>query len=94
MLTIGSKGGLLKAPTGYAYQRVQRDSAAIARSLRRHGHPFDLPEPPTRFRLYDGTLLDVITRRPAELERAFAAVFRHASAEPGLRFLDERTSLA
>lgn len=94
VLTIGAKGGLLKASTGYAYQRVQRDSAAIARSLRRHGHPFDLPEPPRRFRLYDGTLLDVITGRPAELERAFAAVFLHTTAEPGLRFLDERTSLA
>ncbi|MEU6154501.1 lycopene cyclase family protein [Actinosynnema sp. NPDC047251] len=93
VLAIGARGGLVKASTGYSYQRVQRDSAAIARSLRRHGHPFDLRPPPTRFRLYDGALLDVVAAEPARLEQAFAALFRHATAEPALRFLDERTSL-
>lgn len=94
VLTIGTEAGMVKAGTGYAYQRVQRDSAAIARSLARHGHPFDLPQPHARHRLFDGALLDVVTRDPAELERAFAALFRGSSAEPALRFLDERTSIA
>ncbi|GLZ27905.1 hypothetical protein Lesp02_00950 [Lentzea sp. NBRC 105346] len=92
VLTIGAEGGLLKASTGFAYQRIQRDSAAIARSLYDHGHPFGLPEPPARFRLFDGVLLDVITREPAQLERAFGALFRYHTAEPALRFLDEATS--
>ncbi|GAA0262305.1 lycopene cyclase family protein [Saccharothrix mutabilis subsp. mutabilis] len=94
VLEIGTPGGLVKASTGYAYQRVQRDSAAIAVSLRRHGHPFDLPVPPGRFRLYDAVLLDVVGREPARLEQAFTALFRHGTAEPALRFLDERTSPA
>ncbi len=94
VLAIGARGGLVKASTGYGYQRVQRDSAAIARSLRRHGHPFDLPVPPARFPLYDGVLLDVVAAEPARLEQAFAALFRHPTAEPALRFLDERTSPA
>jgi lycopene beta-cyclase len=93
VLTIGTRGGLLKASTGFAYQRVQQDSAAIAESLRRHGHPFDLPEAPARFRLFDGVLLDVVTREPAQLERAFGALFRYRTAEPALRFLDEVTSV-
>lgn len=92
VLTIGAQGGLLKASTGFAYQRVQRDSAAIAESMHRHGHPFDLPQAPARFRLFDGVLLDVVTREPAQLERAFAALFRCGTAEPALRFLDEETS--
>jgi lycopene beta-cyclase len=91
VLTIGARGGLLKASTGFAYQRVQRDSAAIAESMHRHGHPFDLPQAPARFRLFDGVLLDVVTREPAQLERAFGALFRYHTAEPGLRFLDEET---
>ncbi|GAB2817414.1 lycopene cyclase family protein [Lentzea nigeriaca] len=93
VLTIGALGGLLKASTGFAYQRVQRDSAAIAESLQRHGHPFDLPVAPARFRLFDGVLLDVVTREPAQLERAFGALFRYRTAEPALRFLDEATSV-
>lgn len=93
VLTIGAQGGLLKASTGFAYQRVQRDSAAIAASMHRHGHPFDLPQAPARFRLFDGVLLDVVTREPAQLERAFGALFRYRTAEPALRFLDEETTV-
>lgn len=94
VLRIGTPAGLVKASTGYGYQRVQQDSAAIARSMRRHGHPFDLPVPPARFRRYDGAMLDVVLREPARLEQAFAAMFRYPTAEPALRFLDERTSPA
>jgi lycopene beta-cyclase len=93
IVTIGAEAGLLKASTGFAYQRIQRDSAAIAESLHRHGHPFDLPAPPARFRMFDGVLLDVVTREPAQLERAFGALFRYRTAEPALRFLDEVTSM-
>ncbi|MGW6442694.1 lycopene cyclase family protein [Lentzea sp. NPDC055074] len=92
VLTIGAKGGLLKASTGFAFQRVQRDSAAIAESLHRNGHPFALPTEPARFRMFDGVLLDVVTKAPAQLERAFGALFRYGTAEPALRFLDEATT--
>lgn len=94
VLTIGARGGMLKASTGFAYQRVQRDSAAIAWSMSRHGHPFDLPRAPGRFPLLDSVLLDVVTREPVQLERAFAALFRFRTAEPALRFLDEETTLS
>ena len=91
-MTIGAEGGLLKASTGYAYQRIQQDSQAIVESLRRHGHPFDLPVSPARFRMFDGVLLDVVTHDPAQLERAFGALFRYRTADPALRFLDEATT--
>lgn len=93
VLAIGTSAGLLKAGTGYAYGRIQDDSAAIADSLATHGHPFALPGPSVRHQVLDGALLDIVTRRPAELERAFAALFERESAEPVLRFLDERTSV-
>src|SRR5439155_22842533 len=91
VLAIGARGGLVKASTGYAYQRIQRDSAAIAASLARHGHPFDTPPAVRRHRLLDAVLLDVLDRDPAELERAFARLFRRNPAERVLRFLDEDT---
>ncbi|RSM57208.1 lycopene beta cyclase [Amycolatopsis sp. WAC 01376] len=94
VLTIGTKAGMVKASTGYAFERIQTDSAAIARSLATLGHPFDLPKSPHRYRVFDAALLDVITRDPAQLERVFATLFDRSSAEPVLRFLDEASSVA
>jgi len=91
VLRIGARGGLLKASTGYAYQRIQRDSAAIAASLARHGHPFALPRPRRRHRLLDAILLEVLDRDPTQLELAFRQLFLAGPAERVLRFLDEDT---
>jgi lycopene beta-cyclase len=91
VLAIGARAGLAKASTGYAYQRIQRDSEAIATSLDRRGHPFDIPSPRSRHRLLDALLLRVLDRDPAEFERAFARLFAANPVERMLRFLDEDT---
>ncbi len=91
MLRIGARGGLVKASTGYSYHRIQQDSAAIADSLVRHGHPFGRAAARRRYRLLDGVLLEVLHRDPAQLERAFARLFRANPAERVLSFLDEDT---
>jgi lycopene beta-cyclase len=94
VLAIGARGGLVKASTGYGYLRIQRDCEAIAISLARHGHPFDLPRPRLRHQLLDAVLLDVLDRDPAQLELAFSRLFSANPAERVLRFLDEGTGVA
>jgi lycopene beta-cyclase len=89
VLTIGTAAGLVKASTGYAYQRIQRDSAAIARSLARYGDPFHTGPVRRRYRLLDAVLLDVFDRDPPSLQRAFARLFAALPAATVLRFLDE-----
>ena len=64
VLRIGAAAGLVKASTGYAYQRIQRDSAAVASSLARCGHPFDVPRPRRRHRVLDAVLLETPARHP------------------------------
>jgi lycopene beta-cyclase len=93
VLPIGAAGGLIKASTGYGYQRIQRHSAAITASLTRHGHPFDTPPQRRRYRLLDAVLLEVLDRDPGQLERAFARLFAANPAERVLRFLDEDSRL-
>jgi lycopene beta-cyclase len=93
VLVIGARGGLIKASTGYAYERIQRDSAAITASLARHGHPFDLPHRRRRHRLLDAVLLAVLDRDPGQLELAFARLFAANPAGRVLRFLDEDTGV-
>jgi lycopene beta-cyclase len=91
VLDIGVRGGMMKASTGYAYQRIQRDSRAIVSSLTRNGHPFDVPPSRPRHQLLDAVLLDVLDRDPQLLELAFARLFQRQPAERVLAFLDEDT---
>ncbi|MEU7872929.1 lycopene cyclase family protein [Dactylosporangium sp. NPDC049140] len=70
-----------------------RDSAAIAASLARHGHPFAVPTTSRRFRRLDTVLLRVLDRDPDQLETAFARLFAASPADRVLRFLDEQSSL-
>jgi len=93
IVRIGAAAGLLKASSGYAYEQIQRDCEAIARSFAQHGHPFDLPKRHNRFARYDRALLTAVLDRPGFLEELFAALFARGSAAPVLRFLDEDTSL-
>ena len=93
VVPIGNRGGLLKASTGYAYARIQRDSAAIARSLVRDGHPFDRPRTRARHRFLDATLLELIRTDPRAVEVAFAELFSRNPADLVLRFLDEDTTV-
>lgn len=93
VVAIGARAGLIKASTGYAYQRIQRDSQAIAASMVRHGHPYDVPAPRWRHRMLDALLLAVLDREPGQLEQAFARLFERLDADTVLRFLDEDTNL-
>jgi lycopene beta-cyclase len=93
MMTIGTKGGRIKPSTGYAFVRVQQDSAAIVRSLLQDGHPFEVPEDSRRYRLYDSMLLEIMGRRGDRIKDIFALMFENNPAERVFRFLDEEASL-
>jgi lycopene beta-cyclase len=93
-LTIGAKAGLIKPSTGFAFTRIQQDSADIVRSLLRTRRPWSLPPVSERHRLYDGLLLEVLARQGREIETIFAALFARNPIDLVLRFLDEDTTPA
>jgi lycopene beta-cyclase len=92
-MAIGSGAGLVKASTGYAFQRIQADSTAIASSLARHGHPSAVPLPRRRHRFMDAVLLEVLDQDSSQLELAFARMFSALPPALVLRFLDEESRL-
>jgi lycopene beta-cyclase len=94
VMAIGMRGGRIKPTTGFAFVRVQTDSAAIVQSLIAYDQPFDVPEDSARYRLYDSMLLDIMEREPERIQSIFAALFTRNSIEHVLSFLDERASLA
>ncbi len=94
ILYTGTKGGRVKASSGFAFHRIQHDSAAIVASLERYSHPFALPRAPRRYRLLDAMLLQILYRRGQLSEEVFTRLFKHNPVHRVLRFLNEETSLA
>lgn len=89
LMTVGTKGGRVKPSTGYAFLRIQHDSAAIVRSLLEHGHPFEVPEDSWRYRLLDTVMLEMMDHYGEELKPIFEQLFARNPIERVLRFLDE-----
>ncbi|HKZ87068.1 MAG TPA: lycopene cyclase family protein [Anaerolineae bacterium] len=93
VMTIGAKGGRIKPATGFAFLRIQQDSAAIVDSLLRTGQPFDIPADSARYRLYDSLMLHIMLRRGAQVQQLFTRLFKRNPIERVLRFLDEAGSV-
>lgn len=93
VMRTGIQGGLAKATTGYAYTRIQDDSAAIVASLCECGHPFNIP-PASKplYRWLDSVMLDVMARDPDCLKGTFQRMFSRNPGPRIFRFLDERAS--
>jgi lycopene beta-cyclase len=90
VLNIGTKGGLVKPSSGYAFMRIQADSAAIVRSLMTYDHPFALPRAPRRFHVLDRIMLQVMSRNGDRMADIFMQLFRNNPAPRIFRFLDEQ----
>jgi lycopene beta-cyclase len=86
VMTVGAQGGRVKPSSGYAFLRIQQDSAAIVQSMLTTGHPFDVPADPWWFRQCDSLMLEV-------MQLIFTATFRNNPIRRIFRFLDETASL-
>ncbi len=89
VMNIGIRGGRVKPSTGYAFLRVQRDSAAIVQSLLERGHPFGVPRDSAWYRLHDSIMLEVMARNGGRMARIFTDLFKNNPIERVFRFLDE-----
>jgi lycopene beta-cyclase len=92
ILSIGTRGGRVKPSTGYAFARIQRDSARIVDSLVRSTHPFAIPPDPLRFRLHDSILLELLAQEPDLGSAVFSAILSKNPVQRVLKFLDNRSS--
>lgn len=92
VMAIGTKGGLVKPSSGYAFLRIQKDAAAIVESLTSFGHPFQVPASPWRYRLYDTIMLQVMYRQGGLMKDIFTRLFQRNAIQEIFRFLDEVAS--
>ena len=89
VVPIGVRGGMLKPSTGFALERIQRQSAAITASLNRFGHPHASAPSHRRHAWLDSVFLEVLRRDPDVVETIMARLFTRNRAAAVLRFLDE-----
>ena len=92
IMTIGALGGRVKPTTGYAFWRIQQDSAAIVRSLLRAGHPFNVTPDSGYYRLCDSLMLQIMYRQGEQIKPIFTALFKHNPIGRVFHFLDETAS--
>jgi lycopene beta-cyclase len=93
-MTIGTAGGRVKASSGYAFTRIQQDSAAIVQSLIDTRQPFNVPADSSFYRRCDALLLRIMHRRGDTIKSIFAVMFKRNPVTCVLRFLDETSSVA
>lgn len=94
VMAIGTKGGMVKPSTGYAFLRMQRDARSIVHSLENFGDPFQVPVPPDRYRLYDSLMLQVMHRDGNRMAYIFTELFKQNPIQDIFRFLDEEASFS
>lgn len=94
VMAIGTKGGCVHPWSGYAFQRIQRDTAAIVSSLVNQGHPFYAPANPGYFRLFDTLMLQLMYRRGDLVKPILIRMFKRNSIQKIFRFLDQECSMS
>lgn len=92
IMAIGTKGGLVKSSSGYAFLRMHKDATAIVHSLENYGHPFHVPTTPWRYRLFDTLMLQVMHRSGNRMVEIFTRLFQNNPIQDVFRFLDETAS--
>ena len=95
IINLGTRAGRAKPSTGYAFRRIQAQSARLVAALAATGQP---PPDPVgdrwQFQFFDTLLLDIMQRQGEASRDIFQELFAHNPIERILRFLDEKTSWA
>lgn len=90
-IAIGTAAGMVKPTTGYAFNRIFRDSILLANHFFNKEIPAEFAH--TRFKFYDRLLLEIIKQQPAKALHILMQLFRKVPYLQILRFLDEDSSL-
>jgi lycopene beta-cyclase len=93
---IGTAGGQTKASSGYTFQFIQKQTAAIVQSLLdgkldKERRPLPTPH---RFHFYDSVLLHILVNKKLGGDAIFTRLFEKNTAQAVFKFLDNETTLA
>jgi lycopene beta-cyclase len=95
IINLGTRAGRAKPSTGYAFRRIQAQSARLVGALATTGQPpADATGDRWQFHFFDTLLLDIMQRRGETTRDIFQQLFDRNPVGRIFRFLDEKTSWA
>ncbi|GAA4502631.1 lycopene cyclase family protein [Hymenobacter ginsengisoli] len=95
IINVGTRAGRAKPSTGYAFRRIQAQSARLVAALAATGQPPpDATGDQWQFRLFDTLLLDIMQRQGETTRDLFRQLFERNPVQRIFRFLDEKTGWA
>jgi lycopene beta-cyclase len=95
IINLGTRAGRAKPSTGYAFRRIQAQSARLVAALAVTGQPpADATGDRWQFRFFDTLLLDIMQRQGESTRDLFAQLFARNPVVRVLHFLDEKTNWA
>jgi lycopene beta-cyclase len=89
---IGTLGGMVKASTGYAFQRMLEDAKQLS-ALYFEASTLPRKQILPRFRFYDSLILWIIQYQPQHCKAIFTTLFKTQNIGKIVRFMGEKTSL-
>ncbi len=89
----GTRGGAVRAASGYAFQRIQQWAKSCAQSIVEKGTPIGHPPEPTIRRCMDRLFLSVLRDHPETGPDLFLRLARGTPPEVLVRFLSDRAGL-
>ena len=94
IINIGTAGGQTRPSSGYTFQFIQKQTAALVHNLLQKGIPLAVNGFGNKRALwYDGILLRILSEGSLPGDEIFSTLFRKNSANDILQFLDNETSL-
>ncbi|TAH18406.1 MAG: Lycopene cyclase [Cytophagales bacterium] len=93
IMKIGIGGGRAKPSTGYAFYRIQQDSAQIVKSLEASEQPFYRQKNDKQYQIYDALILNIMNRKGESIKEIFTELFKNNPIERVLSFLNESTNI-
>ncbi|MBT33719.1 MAG: lycopene cyclase [Thalassobius sp.] len=97
IINIGTRGGLCKPSTGYAFNRMMEDAKNMVSELVKHDkdvEEIEVKYAELRYQVYDAMLLDIIKRDGGKISEIFSQMFKKNPIQRVFRFLDEETTFA
>jgi lycopene beta-cyclase len=96
MYHIGTAGGQTKASSGYTFQFIQKQSAAIVKRIKENtlNSAVKPGAVSKRFNFYDAVLLQVLASKYAGGSQVFTSLFKKNTPQAIFQFLDNESSMA
>ena len=95
IINIGTAGGQTKASSGFTFQFIQKQAAAVIGALINNTYPLATPSfMRKRFALYDSVLLNILQQKKMGGDKIFEQLFKKNPPQRVLRFLDNETNFS